>query len=486
MNMTRMQKGKEYEMSAKLFRDIMAFLPSGLSGWVLAACFLFGISASAISAEKKKGQPPAGVDSVTAKQADSLAKDIFGEKKDLTEAQRLFENGRDDFKAGEAFLAEADSLHRHGIDTTLKRPGGLFGTIKWAMGDSALTSGELDSRKRAESAFRRAQKEFERAMEVSPEMKEVSIWLAATYDRLKEWAKAKDLYREILNERQGDDPLWFRFGYACLQSGEYNRAVTAFEQAISIHYLVNEDSAKVPNHYRTYLGEAYIRTYQDRLALEQFRAARQNAASEADAEELQRTIDWIEWDDGGIAAAEYRDAAFRAESESRWNEAREAYLGGIKAARTERVRDELSYRLALLEFREGTKSDGLARMKELIDAAPDAPAEQRENYGKMLYGYAQDLEQKSDVHGALNYYLQATRFPWSGQGAGFLEIARLAANDPKKAIEHGTKALEFPMTDEQKQMAYRFLEDAYRTTGEWEKMKAYRQLQDTQLEGARK
>ncbi len=453
--------------------------------WVMTVIFVLCLNAS-IAADKKKDQTPAGVDQSTAKQADSLAKDLFGEKKDQTEAQRLFENGQDDFKAGEAFLAEADSLHRMGIDTTMRRPGGLLGAVKWAMGDSNLTSGEADTRKRAESAFKRAQKEFERALEISPEMKEVQLWLAATYDRLAYWEKAKPLYREILNTRQGEDPLWFRYGYAALMSKDYDKAVAAFSQAIAIHYLVNEDSSKVPNAYRSYLGEAYIRTYQDKLALAQFYEAKKNASDSAQAAEIQRTIDWIEWDGGGIAAAEYRDAAFRSESEAKWNEAREAYLGAIRSARTERVKNEMSYRLSLLEFREGSKIDALARMKELIDANPDAPVEQRDNYGKMLYAYAQELEKGGDARGALHYYLQSTKFPWSGQGAGYLEIARIAANDPAKSVEHATKSLEFPMTDDQKQVAYKLLEEAYRSQGNWEKMKYYRGLQETHLEGMRK
>jgi hypothetical protein len=334
----------------------------------------------------------------------------------------------------------------------------------------------MDIRKRAESAYKRAEKEFERALQVNPDMKEVQLWLVAAYDRLKEWDKSMLLYREVLNERQGEDRLWFNYGYASLQAGQYERAVTAFDQAISIHILVNEDSAKVPNRYRLYLGEAYLRTYQDRLALAQFETA-QRFSTEAEAAEIQKTLDWIQWDNGGIAAAEYRDAAFRAENETRWNDAREAYLAGIQSARTNKARDELSYRLALLEYREGSKADGLARMKALVDANTSAPEEMRENYGKMLYGYAQTVEANGETREALRYYLQSSSFPWSGQGGGFVEIARVATNDLDKAIEHATHALEFPLTPTQKQTAYKILEEAYRSKGNWEKMKYYRNLQ---------
>jgi tetratricopeptide (TPR) repeat protein len=436
---------------------------------ILASLFCFPLFA------QKKAPTPAGLDSLTKREADSLSRTLFGEEKAEDRARKEFENGQDDFRAGDAFLNEADSLRRMGVDTTLRKPGGVMGFLKQNFGDSSLTSGERETRKRGEAALKRAVKEFARALELSPQLFEARLWLAATYDRLQEWDKSLEVYRDILNERQGEDRLWFNYGYAALQGGQYEKAVNAFEQAIRISLLVNGDSAKVPNRYRTFAGEAFLKTYQDRLALERFRQAQQYADS-AEAAEIQRTIDWILWDDGGIATAEYRDAAYAAERESRWDDARQAYLGGIAAARTQRAKNELSYRLALLEFQHSTRSDGLARMKALVESVPDAPEEYRENYGKMLFSYAQMLEQESDPRGAISYYLQSTKIVWSGQGTGYLEIARLAANDLDRAIEYATKALEFNLTGEQQKTAYRILEESYRAKGNWEMMKRYRQL----------
>ena len=424
---------------------------------------------------QKKVQTPAGLDSLTKREADSLSRTLFGEERDEDRARKEFENGQEDFRAGDAFLTEADSLRRAGTDTTLRKPGGVIGFFKQNFGDSSLTSGELDTRKRGDAALRRAAKEFARALELSPQLFEARLWLAATYDRLGEWDQSLEIYREILNERQGEDRLWFNYGYAALQGGQYEKAVNAFEQAIHVSLLVGGDSTKIPNRYRTYAGEAFLKTYQDRLALERFRQA-QFFADSVEAAEIGRTIEWILWDEGGIATAEYRDAAFAAERDTRWDDARRAYLGGISVARTGKARDELSYRLALLEFQHGTRTDGLARLKALIEAVPDAPPDYTENYGKMLFAYAQTLEQESDPRGALGYYLQSTKIAWSGQGTGYLEIARLAANDLDRAIEHASKALEFKLTGEQKKTAYRILEDSYRAKGNWEMMKRYRQL----------
>jgi tetratricopeptide (TPR) repeat protein len=425
----------------------------------------------------KKAPPPAGLDSLTKQEGDSLSRALFGEERAEDRARKEFDNGQEDFRAGDAFLNEADSLRRAGTDTTLRKPGGVIGFFKQNFGDSALTSGELETRKRGDAALGRAVKEFQRALELSPQLFEARLWLAATYDRLREWDKSLEIYRDILNERQGEDRLWFKYGYAALLGGQYEKAVNAFEQAIRVSLLVNGDSAKVPNRYRTFAGEAFLKTYQDRLALERFRQA-QDYADSAEAAEIGRTIDWILWDEGGIATAEYRDAAYAAERGARWDDARRAYLGGISVARTIPAKNELSYRLALLEFQHGTRTDGMARLKALIESVTDTPPDYIENYGKMLFSYAQTLEQESDPRGALGYYLQSTKIAWSGQGTGYLEIARLAANDLDRAIEHAAKALEFNLTSEQKKTAYRILEDSYRAKGNWEMMKRYRQLSE--------
>jgi tetratricopeptide (TPR) repeat protein len=436
----------------------------------------FVFLAAAVAAPKKP--TPAGLDSLTKLQGDSLAKTLFGDQKDENNAQKQFANGQEDFRAGEAFLQEADSLRRYGIDTTVQKPTGIIGQFRQAFGDTSRSSGELATRKRAEAAFRRAAKEFERALEISPTLVEARMWLAATYDRLKAWDKSVVIYREILNERQGEDRLWFQFGYAALQAGQFDKAINGFEQAIRISMLVSEDSTKIPVRYLTYAGEAYLRTYQDRLALDRFRHAFALADS-SEAPSIQRTIDWILWDEGGIATSEYRDAAFRAENEQRWDDARQAYLGGLKNARTDHARTELSYRLALLEFVHGTRTDGLSRMKNLMESLSDPPPDYLENYGKMLFAYAQVLEKEGDKRGAFGYYLQSTKLIWSGQGGGLVEIARIAANDLDTAIQQAELALTYPLTADQKQAAYRILESAYRSKGNWDMMKKYRALMES-------
>jgi tetratricopeptide (TPR) repeat protein len=419
--------------------------------------------------------PPAGVEQQSVDEADSLAKLLFGDEKKEERGRVYYEHGQEDFNAGEEFVKEADSLRAAGADTTMKLPGGLLGIVRQAFGDSTMSSYEQDTRTRAEAAFKAAKKNFERAIKESPEMKEVELWLAATYERLKEWQNAVNLYREILNVRQGEDRLWFNYGYAALQGGQYENAITGFDQAMRIHELITQDPDSTPNRYRIFAGEAYLKTYQDGLALKMFRDAQAHADS-ATAKELQKTIDWILWDDGGIATVEYRDAAYKAEAEQDWNAARIAYLGGISSARTEKARDHLSFRLALVQFNYGAKSEALERMKQLAEVPAEPDSEHVESYGRMLFSYAKDLEAEGDRRGALSYFLHSTKIPWTGQGAGFVAIAQIASNDIDQAISHAERALAYPLTNDQRKTAYGILTASYRTKGNWEMMRKYQEL----------
>ena len=445
---------------------------------VLIILVLAAVAASGWAKEKKP-PTPAGVDSTTKLEADSLAKELFGEQKTEQKAQEEFDWGIKDFKSGEEQLAEADSLRRYGIDTAFVKPSGLFGAIRQSLGDTTKGSRENEIRERANMFYERAAKAFEKTLTISPDMKEARVWLAATYDRMRKWDKSLVVYREILNERQGDDRLWFSYGYAALEGGEYEKAVNGFDQALHISEMVENDPAKVPNRYRVFAGEAAIKTYQDKRALDFFREALKYADSTS-AKDIRSAIDWIQWDDGGIATAEYRDRAFKAEKLEQWNDAREAYLAALSHARTQKAYWELTYRLALVEFKYGSRADALARMKEMMIKNTTPAPEYNEGYGKMLYANAQELEKSGEKRDALSYYLQATKIPWSGQGIGYLDIARSAANDLDTAIEQAQKALSYSLTDDQKQTAYTILESSYRAKGDWDRMKQYRALMEAQ------
>lgn len=412
----------------------------------------------------------------TTQEADSLAKLLFGNEKTEEQATVLFQRGQEDFAAGEEFLKEANAMRASGQDTTMKTRGGVIGILGQAFGDTTKSSKEQDTRKRANAAFKAAAKNFERALAKQPEMKEVQLWLVATYDRLEDWDKSLPLYREILNERQGEDKLWFSYGYAAYNAKQFDKAVTGFDQAMRIRELVTGSADSIPNAYRLYLAESYVRTYQDGNALKMFETAQQHGTPE-DSAEIQKTIDWINWDSGGIAAAEYRDAGFTAENKEDWNAAREAYLGGIASSRTMKARDFLTWRLALVTYNHGNKTEGIQRLSEVVTRlGAESPQDYLESFGKMLYAYGQELTANGDRRGALEYFLNSTKVKWEGQGGGFVAIAQIAVNDPAQAIEQAERSLAYPLTSEQRKAAYEALVNAYRTKGKWDEMKKYQAL----------
>lgn len=432
-------------------------------------------------AASRRGQTPVpqGVDTTTAGEADTLARLLYGSPEAETMAEREMEKGKEDFATGEELRKLADSLARvERRDTLMAKPRGVINAVRGLLGDTTVMSPASEESLRAMTAYRTAAKHFRRATELVPQSPDPPLWLAAALDRLQDWTESSKTYRIVLQTRKGEHRLWFNYAYASLQAANFEAAITGFQKAIDVFKLTEGQEVSLPNQYRIFLADAYTRTYQDGLALATFRSALVFASPE-DSAQILRTIDWINWDNGGIRTAEYRDEAFRAEREKRFGDARRAYLSGIQVVRTQAAMQELEWRLAMLEYTEFEPTMGLDRMKNLIEKYPNAKQEYRESYGKMCYGYAQNLEAKKDARTALSYYLQGTKLEWSGQGACFVELARLATNDPAKAVTFATRALDFSLTKEQLRSAYTILEDAYRQQNNWEMMRKYRQALET-------
>jgi tetratricopeptide (TPR) repeat protein len=441
----------------------------------VAFLFCVFVSGGCTAVRQGRREVPQGVDTTTAAQADSLARVLYGSVEAQAAAESEMEKGKEDFATGEDLRKLADSLARvETLDTTQAKPRGVINAVRSLFGDTTVLSPASEESARAMTAYRSAAKYFRRAMQLVPQAPDPPLWLAATLDRLHEWTESAKTYQIVLQTRKGEHRLWFNYAYASLQAGNYEAAITGFQKAIDVYKLTEGQEVSLPNQYRIFLADAYTRTYQDGLALATFRSALAFASS-SDSAQILKTIEWINWDNGGIRTAECRDEAFLAEHENRFGDARKAYSQGIQVARTQAAREELEWRLALLEYTEFEPTMGLDRMKSLIEKNPNAKQEYRESYGKMCYGYAQQLEEKKDVRTALSYYLQGTKFDWGGQGACFVELARLAANDPAKAVTFGTRALDFSLTKEQLRSAYSILEDAYRQQNNWEMMRKYRQ-----------
>ena len=176
---------------------------------------------------------------------------------------------------------------------------------------------------------------------------------------------------------------------------------------------------------------------------------------------------------------EYRDAAFAAEEKQDWNGAREAYLGGIASARTMKSRDFLTWRLSLVTYNWGNKTEGITRLQEVYNRlGGECPKDYVESYGQMLYAYGQELVRSGDRRGALDYLLTSTKVSWQGQGGGYVAIAQVAQNDLAQSIENAERALTYSLTDEQKQAAYEILVSSHRAKGNWDAMKKYQALLD--------
>ncbi|MBM3324594.1 MAG: hypothetical protein FJY66_02900, partial [Calditrichaeota bacterium] len=275
-----------------------------VSGVVLIAfalsLFCFLVLNGCMASRRGQVQVPQGVDTTTAGEADSLARLLYGSQEAETMAEREMEKGKEDFALGEELRKAADSLARiEKQDTTRAKPRGIINSVRTLFGDTTVMSPASEESARAMTAYRNAAKHFRKAMQLVPQSPEPPLWLAATLDRLQEWAESAQTYRIVLQTRKGEHRLWFNYAYASLQAANYEAAITGFQKAIDVYKLTAGEEVSLPNQYRIFLADAYTRTYQDGLALATFRSALTFASPE-DSAQILKTIEWINWDNGGI------------------------------------------------------------------------------------------------------------------------------------------------------------------------------------------
>ncbi len=137
----------------------------------------------------------------------------------------------------------------------------------------------------------------------------------------------------------------------------------------------------------------------------------------------------------------------------------------------------MTWRLSLVTYNYGNKTEGIQRLGEVVNRlGAETPKDYLESYGKMLYAYGNELVANGDRRGALEYFLNSTKIAWEGQGGGFVSIAQIASNDLAQSIEQAERALQYPLTPEQREAAYEILVSSYRSKGQWEEMKKYQAL----------
>ncbi len=229
-------------------------------------------------------------------------------------------------------------------------------------------------------------------------------------------------------------------------------------------------------------GEARVRLYDSDGAIALLTQAMQLSNSQVAKQELQKILDWINWDDGNIRASEIRDEIRRLEANNNFRESRSQYLELLKILRSIRAKNEINWRIASIEYNIlGRKNEALARMFHVIQSIQRNPVVDplREiylkDYAAMCYSVGLDYLNTNQMRLAYIYFHQASQIVWERQGDCFYQLAHLSRDNPAEGIRHCLRSLDFSDQISKSRIAslYELLAILYKRMGEFDNANKY-------------
>jgi len=265
----------------------------------------------------------------------------------------------------------------------------------------------------------------------------------------------------VLKHNKGVASIYREIGKNYYKLGQWQKAYEYLYRARDIYvvtaYFDHPDSGfakkfrhvKLPLYvdadYYDYLfwkGEAEIKTYRADSALTTLQMALALAPTKNDSDYIKyRITEWIKWDDGNIYAAEQKWIINDSLNHQNYKWAKKAYLRLLPRLKTKKAYDEISWRLAKIQYiylKEPVaaaerlynviiKSDTTGRKAPFVYKAPEDSLYKLyfKDCGDMLYAMGTKFLKQGLRDEARKYFARDTTFEWAGRGKAFLPLAQV-------------------------------------------------------------
>lgn len=460
------------------------------------------------SVSKSTVYVPPGVDSSTAERADSLADSSFVSLQKQEKAAARSEEGQ-------TLVQISDSLWKYlemGNDTTQidsvgqqKRAAAVKAFNRGAKSLSewqkVRTSEELDSAKAATMQARllnEAQAAFEEAIQLNPYDQATRSRLGQIYElqaerlgREEAYGKAIEVYEKLTRLRRDSYSPFLNLANSYYQTDQYTEAAENYRKArdtylesveLSIEEEVEVDSSLVFN-IALAEGEALRYARDAESALEAYRIAARYAKTDEQVRTAESWTEWINWDDGNIAASFARDSLQNLARQGEFTAAAEGFRALKPRLQTQFARDEIDWRLAQAEYQGGQQDQAAERLQALVErtetTSEGSPADstyQRyfDTYGTICLNLGRE-KRDEDIRTALKYFEQAAEVPWERRALAELEAGKLLRNNVETSIEYLERAAgdADALEMEDRLELYRTLVNQHRRLGHREEAEKY-------------
>ena len=453
---------------------------------------------------------PPGVDSSVAVRVDSVADNSFVSKEDEQRAAELTEEGQ-------RFVSLSDTLWKFlevGADTakSASREDSIAAIEPYNRGAEAYVefvqitrASELDSTKLVtmqDSLLSRAQTFFERSVRINPYDDETRYRLSQVYQlraqrlgRRQDYQEAIGILERLTRLRKNQPGLFNALANSYYSVEQWRKAAENYAKAREVYIESVElsfdttaqsiDSSRVYS-YALAEANAYRNAQDAQDALGSYRRAGSYATTETQVQTVDSWIEWINWDDGNIAASMARDSLARLAGQSAYEEAVAGFRTLKDQLNTQGARDEIDWRLAQSEYQAGKRSRGAERLQALYertDKRPDGtPADstyQRyfDDYAAICFNLGQRKRSESR-RTALKYFEQSASVQWTERGLSALEAAKILRNNADQSIKYLEIAEEQGenLSIEDRKQLYQLLTSQHRKLGDRQQARKYYSL----------
>ena len=489
---------KHQVLIAKLVILVVSVLLTGCGGSKATVSDPFGYSPFFV---------PAGVDSTVAILADSLSRESFVEYERELQGRTLSEQAV-------ALVQESDSLWK--ILEMTREDGHVvseddsiqsihsFNEAAVAYQEAAQLSGgdEETLLMRQAGLLDLAQEKFEEALSFNPFDEQTRALLGRVYlyqyNRLKRDGAIENsitVLERLVRLEKGRHDFFSELASAYYSQENWQEASINYQKAemalidtretdvnaAEPGVLSEQDSLTLFN-YAYYYGETSAFMYDTPTAMDALSRAKTFASGPAEIDIVDGVIEWIEWDGGNIRASELRDDLAFLEGEN-LQAAEDGYHDLMAMLQTQSAKNEITWKLALVEANLQKNESAVTRLKTLVDRLPPSAADEAEQekfkqymdaYGTLCYNLAtENLRDKRDKRSALTYYIQSASIEWQNQSRAFLEAAKILQNNTPEAIKYAEQGLEANPTTQDKKSLYALLVSLHRRAGNQSEARRY-------------
>lgn len=483
-------------------------LGGSLVVFVVSACG-GGSSAPPVAPVSAPVEVPAGVDSLVAARADSLAEASFVDAPAQDEAQELQDQGRLMVEQTDSLWLAMEALIDSGrVVTAEDSAAAAAATTEGGMAlvqlDSLLRSSDLDVdalAARTATLLDSAEASLERAFQLNPFDSRSQVWLAQVYGLQARRLGQAESYDRAIQELEKLTLLTpdQHTVYAMLANNyffveNWDAAAVNYAKAEEVYLetwdLVVDgepalDSATVFSYVQAQ-GDMHVQRLDASRARTAYDRSLPWALAPEDSAYIAGELEWMSWDDMNIASSFARDSLLALESEGDLDAARRGYESLLPSLSARTAIDETEWRLSIVEYNQGVTDPAAERLLALVQrTAVDTegrPVDERyvryfDDYGTLSLNLGRSARvERRDNRTALKYFTQATELNWSGRAVAHYEVARLVQGNVPVALEHATQAATDAeaLAVEQRLDLYRLLMELYRRTGDFDQARIYR------------